>query len=114
MDQFYQLHQLLKALFQWREESKRFNLATHWEELGEGFQKIFLKDKHFKDLMLITKLWNPNRKFKLPVERETSIREKKATIQAIEENLKHKGYNLIPSGSQLVNQSDFPVASHHS
>ncbi|MBW0545991.1 hypothetical protein O181_085706 [Austropuccinia psidii MF-1] len=31
MDQFLQLHQLLKDLFQWRMDNKRFNLAYHWE-----------------------------------------------------------------------------------
>ncbi|MBW0481841.1 hypothetical protein O181_021556 [Austropuccinia psidii MF-1] len=33
MDQFLQLHQLLKDLSQWRMENKSFNLESHWEEL---------------------------------------------------------------------------------
>ncbi|MBW0508936.1 hypothetical protein O181_048651, partial [Austropuccinia psidii MF-1] len=55
MDQFLQLHQLLKNLFQWRMDSKSFNLASHWAELGASFQKIFLKEIDFRDLMIITK-----------------------------------------------------------
>ncbi|MBW0494823.1 hypothetical protein O181_034538 [Austropuccinia psidii MF-1] len=61
MDQALQLHQLLKDLFQWRMDNKRFNLASHWEELAESFQKICLKEIEFKDLMVITKGWNPTR-----------------------------------------------------
>ncbi|MBW0489990.1 hypothetical protein O181_029705 [Austropuccinia psidii MF-1] len=38
MDQALQLHQLLKDLFQWSMENKRFNLASHWAELGTSFQ----------------------------------------------------------------------------
>ncbi|MBW0544704.1 hypothetical protein O181_084419, partial [Austropuccinia psidii MF-1] len=62
MDQVLQLHQLLKDLFQWRMDNKRFNLASHWAELGAGCQKICLKEIDFKDLMVITKGWNPTRK----------------------------------------------------
>ncbi|MBW0564071.1 hypothetical protein O181_103786 [Austropuccinia psidii MF-1] len=36
MDQVLQLHQLLKDLFQWSMDNKRFNLASHREELGES------------------------------------------------------------------------------
>ncbi|MBW0535712.1 hypothetical protein O181_075427 [Austropuccinia psidii MF-1] len=83
MNQVLQLHQLLKDLFQWSMDNKRFNLASHWAELGESFQKICLKEIPFKDLMVITKGWNPNRQFKLLEERTTRIRENQATIQAI-------------------------------
>ncbi|MBW0587782.1 hypothetical protein O181_127497, partial [Austropuccinia psidii MF-1] len=55
MDQVLQLHQLLKDLFQWRIDNKRFNLASHWAELGASCQKICLKEIDFKDLMVITK-----------------------------------------------------------
>ncbi|MBW0483412.1 hypothetical protein O181_023127 [Austropuccinia psidii MF-1] len=34
MEQVLQLHQLLKDLFQWSMDNNRFNLASHWEELG--------------------------------------------------------------------------------
>ncbi|MBW0562142.1 hypothetical protein O181_101857 [Austropuccinia psidii MF-1] len=61
MDQVLQLHQLLKDLFQWSMDNKRFNLASHWAELGERFQKICLKEIDFRDLMVITKVWNPTR-----------------------------------------------------
>ncbi|MBW0568823.1 hypothetical protein O181_108538, partial [Austropuccinia psidii MF-1] len=54
MDQVLQLHQLLKDVFQWRMDNKRFNLASHWEELGESCQKICLKEIDFRDLMVIT------------------------------------------------------------
>ncbi|MBW0484332.1 hypothetical protein O181_024047 [Austropuccinia psidii MF-1] len=84
------------------------------EELGESFQKICLKVIHFKELMVITKVWNPTRQFRLPEERVTGIREIQATIQAIEEQLNQKGPTLIPSGSQGVDQPNSPVASHHS
>ncbi|MBW0468915.1 hypothetical protein O181_008630 [Austropuccinia psidii MF-1] len=55
MDQGLQLYQLLKDLFQWSMDNKRFNLESHWEELGASFQKICLKEISFKDLMVITK-----------------------------------------------------------
>ncbi|MBW0551712.1 hypothetical protein O181_091427 [Austropuccinia psidii MF-1] len=59
MDQVLQLQQLLKDLFVWSIDNKRFNLASHWAELGASFQKICLKEIDFKDLMVITKGWNP-------------------------------------------------------
>ncbi|MBW0482074.1 hypothetical protein O181_021789 [Austropuccinia psidii MF-1] len=93
---------------------KRFNLASHWAELGAGFHKICLKEITFKYIMVITKGWNPNRKFKLLDERQARISEIQATIQAIEEQLNHKEHTLIPSGSQIVDQPNSPVASNHS
>ncbi|MBW0575201.1 hypothetical protein O181_114916 [Austropuccinia psidii MF-1] len=105
MDQVIQLHQLLKDLFKWSMGNKRFNLASHWEELGASFQKICLKD-----LMVITKGWNPTRNFRLLEERETRIRENKATIQAIEEQMNQTVPTLFPSGSQGVDQTSSPVA----
>ncbi|MBW0515650.1 hypothetical protein O181_055365 [Austropuccinia psidii MF-1] len=99
MDQILQLHQLLKDLFQWRMENKRFNLASQWEELGESFQKICLKEIDFKGLMVISKHWSPTRQFRLLEERATRIREIRATIQAVEEQLTQTGYTKIPSGS---------------
>ncbi|MBW0480186.1 hypothetical protein O181_019901 [Austropuccinia psidii MF-1] len=65
MDQVLQLHQLLKEMFQWSMENKRFNLASPWAELGASFQKICLKEIDFRELMVITKGWNPTRKFRL-------------------------------------------------
>ncbi|MBW0501300.1 hypothetical protein O181_041015 [Austropuccinia psidii MF-1] len=62
MDQVFWLHQLLKDLFQWSMDNKRFNLASHWAELGANFQNICLKDIEFRDFMVITKGWNPTRK----------------------------------------------------
>ncbi|MBW0505741.1 hypothetical protein O181_045456 [Austropuccinia psidii MF-1] len=94
-------------------DNKRFNLASHWAELGASCQKICLKEISFKDIMVITKGWNPTKQFRLLEERETRIRENKATIQAIEEQLNHTGPTLIPSGSQGVDQPSSPVASHH-
>ncbi|MBW0481082.1 hypothetical protein O181_020797 [Austropuccinia psidii MF-1] len=44
---------------------KRFNLASHWAELGASCQKIYLKEIKFRDLMVITKGCNPTRKFRL-------------------------------------------------
>ncbi|MBW0473081.1 hypothetical protein O181_012796 [Austropuccinia psidii MF-1] len=55
MDQALQLHQVLKDLFQWSMNNKRFNLASHWAELGASCQKICRKEIDFKDLMIITK-----------------------------------------------------------
>ncbi|MBW0474598.1 hypothetical protein O181_014313 [Austropuccinia psidii MF-1] len=95
-------------------DNKRFNLASHWSELGESFQKICLGEISFKALMEITKGWNPTRKFRLLEERETRIRENQDTIQAIEEQLKQTGPTLIHSGSQGVDQPNSPVASYHS
>ncbi|MBW0466651.1 hypothetical protein O181_006366 [Austropuccinia psidii MF-1] len=86
MDQVLQLHKLLKDLFQWSMENKRFNIAPYCSELGAFCQK----------------------------EREARIRENQATIQAIEEQLNQKEHSLIPSGSKGVDQPNSPVASHHS
>ncbi|MBW0499197.1 hypothetical protein O181_038912 [Austropuccinia psidii MF-1] len=97
MDQVLHLHQLLKDLFKWRMDNKRFNPAPHWEELREGFQKICLKEIPFKDIMVITKGWNANRKLKLLEKRAARIRENKATNQAIEEKLNQTENSLIPS-----------------
>ncbi|MBW0468588.1 hypothetical protein O181_008303 [Austropuccinia psidii MF-1] len=58
-------HQLLKDLFQWSMDKKRLNLESHWEELEESCQKIFLKEIKLKNLMEITKGWNPTRQFRL-------------------------------------------------
>ncbi|MBW0472236.1 hypothetical protein O181_011951 [Austropuccinia psidii MF-1] len=96
MDQVLQLHKLLKDLSQWRMDNKRFKLASHWAELEESFQKICLKEIPFKELMVITKGWNPTRKFRLLEESETRIRENKATIQEIEEKMGQTGPTLIP------------------
>ncbi|MBW0483841.1 hypothetical protein O181_023556 [Austropuccinia psidii MF-1] len=95
-------------------DKKRFNLASHWAEIGAIFQKICLKETPFKDLMVITKGWEPNRKFKLLEERATRIRKNQATIQAIEEKLNQTEPTLIPSGSHGVDQPKSPVASNHS
>ncbi|MBW0472610.1 hypothetical protein O181_012325 [Austropuccinia psidii MF-1] len=95
-------------------DSKSFNLASHWEELGESYQKICLKEIPFKHLMVITKVCNPNRKFKFLEERTTRIRENQATIQAIEEQLNQTEPTMIPSGSQGLSQPNSPVDSHHS
>ncbi|MBW0489574.1 hypothetical protein O181_029289 [Austropuccinia psidii MF-1] len=114
MDQVFRIHQLLKDLFQWCMDNKRFNLASHWAELGANFQNICLKEIEFRDLMVITKGWNPTRKFRLLEVRENRIRENQATIQAIEEQLTQTGHTQIPSGSQGVDQTSSPVASNHS
>ncbi|MBW0569962.1 hypothetical protein O181_109677 [Austropuccinia psidii MF-1] len=113
MDQVLQLHQLLKNIFQWSMD-KRFNLESHWAELGASGQRICLKEIPFKDLIVITKGWNPNRKFKLLEQRETRIRENQATIQVIKEKLKQTEPTMIPSGSQGLETPNSPVDSHHS
>ncbi|MBW0520544.1 hypothetical protein O181_060259, partial [Austropuccinia psidii MF-1] len=114
IDEVLQLHQLLRDLFQWSMDNQRFNLAYHWEEIGASCQKIFLKEIPFKDLMVITKGWNPIRQISLLEERATNIRENQATIQAIEEQLSQTGPTLILSGAQGVDQPNSPVASNHS
>ncbi|MBW0482711.1 hypothetical protein O181_022426 [Austropuccinia psidii MF-1] len=43
-------------------DKKRFNLASHWAELGTSCQRIFLKEIDFKDLMVITK-GDPDREY---------------------------------------------------
>ncbi|MBW0475968.1 hypothetical protein O181_015683 [Austropuccinia psidii MF-1] len=95
-------------------DNKRFNVASHWAELGESCQKIYLKEIDFKGLMVITKGCNPTRKISLLEEREISIRKNQATIQAIEEKLTRTENTQIPSGSQGVDQTRSSVASHHS
>ncbi|MBW0533213.1 hypothetical protein O181_072928, partial [Austropuccinia psidii MF-1] len=114
MDQILQLHQLLKDLFQWSMDNKRFNLASHLAELRESYQKIFLREIDFKDLMIIIKGWNPTRQFRLLEVRANRIRENQAAIQAIEEHLTQTGHIQIPSGSQGAGQISSPVASNHS
>ncbi|MBW0516813.1 hypothetical protein O181_056528 [Austropuccinia psidii MF-1] len=42
-------------------DNKRLNLASHWAELGETCQKICPKEIDFKELIVITKGWNPTR-----------------------------------------------------
>ncbi|MBW0485326.1 hypothetical protein O181_025041 [Austropuccinia psidii MF-1] len=114
MDQALQLHQLLKDIFYWGMDNRSFNLASHWGELGASFLKIFLKEIDFKELMVITKGWNSTRKFRLLPVRANRIRENKATIQAIEEQLTQTGITHITSGSQRVVQNMSPLASDHS
>ncbi|MBW0590991.1 hypothetical protein O181_130706 [Austropuccinia psidii MF-1] len=114
MDQVLQLHQLLKDLFQWSRDRKRFNLASHWAELGASCQKICLTEIDFRDLMVITKGLNPTSQFRLLEVRESRISENQATIQAIEEQLTQTGHTQIPSGSQVVDHTSSPVASDHS
>ncbi|MBW0472786.1 hypothetical protein O181_012501 [Austropuccinia psidii MF-1] len=53
-------------------DNKRFNIASHWEELDESCQKIFLQEIDFKDLMVITKGLNPIRKRTADPDREYS------------------------------------------
>ncbi|MBW0480223.1 hypothetical protein O181_019938 [Austropuccinia psidii MF-1] len=77
-------------------------------------QKICLKEIDFEDLMVITKGWNPTRQFRLLEARAQRIREKQATIQAIEDQLTQTGPTQIPSGSQGAGKISPPVASHHS
>ncbi|MBW0474670.1 hypothetical protein O181_014385 [Austropuccinia psidii MF-1] len=95
-------------------DNKRFNLTSHWAELGASFQKIYLKEMNFKDLMVVTKAWDPTRQLRLLEVRENRIRENQATTQAIEEQLTQTGNTQIPSGSQGEGQINSPVASNHS
>ncbi|MBW0463404.1 hypothetical protein O181_003119 [Austropuccinia psidii MF-1] len=95
-------------------DNKRFNLALHWEGIKASFQQICLKSISFKHLMVITKGWNPTRQFRFLEERATKMRDNRATIQAIEEQLNQTGPTLIPSGSQVVDQPSSPMTSHHS
>ncbi|MBW0505655.1 hypothetical protein O181_045370 [Austropuccinia psidii MF-1] len=114
MDQVLQIHQLLKYLLQWRMEYNRLKLVSHLAELRAGLQKIFLKEIPFKDLMVITKGWNPNRQFKLLEERASRIRANNDTIQTIEYQMNQTEHTLIPSDSQGGFQPDSSVASNHS
>ncbi|MBW0563246.1 hypothetical protein O181_102961 [Austropuccinia psidii MF-1] len=114
MEQVLHLHKLLKDLFQWGIDNKRFNIASHWAELGASFQKICLKEIDFIELMVLTKGWNPTRQFRLLEVRVTRIRENKATIQALEEQPAQTENTQFPSGSQGVGQTSSPVASQHS
>ncbi|MBW0507945.1 hypothetical protein O181_047660 [Austropuccinia psidii MF-1] len=95
-------------------DNKRFNLASHWEEHGESCHKICLTEIEFKGLMVITKGWNPTRKFRLLEVRANRIRENQATTKAIEEQLTHTVNTQIPLVSQGVGKSRSPIASNHS
>ncbi|MBW0543310.1 hypothetical protein O181_083025 [Austropuccinia psidii MF-1] len=83
-------------------------------ELGASFQKICLKEIDFKELMVITKGWNPTRQLRLLELRANRIGENQATIQAIEEQLTQTGNTKIPSGLQGEGQISSQVASYHS
>ncbi|MBW0467548.1 hypothetical protein O181_007263 [Austropuccinia psidii MF-1] len=72
MDQVLQLHQLLREIFQWRRDNKRFNLASHRAELEASFQKICLRELDFKHLMVITKGLNTTRQITADPDREYS------------------------------------------
>ncbi|MBW0494218.1 hypothetical protein O181_033933 [Austropuccinia psidii MF-1] len=93
-------------------ENKRFNLPSHWAQLRASCQKICLKEIDFRDLMVITKGWNPTRKLRLLEVGANRIKENEATIQAIEEQLTQTGHNQIASGPKGVDQTSSPVASH--
>ncbi|MBW0560519.1 hypothetical protein O181_100234 [Austropuccinia psidii MF-1] len=95
-------------------DNKRFNLASLWEELGASCQKICLREIDFRDLMEITKAWNPTIQVRLLQVRADRVRENQATIQAREEQLTYTGPTKIPSGSQGGGQITSPMASHHS
>ncbi|MBW0518922.1 hypothetical protein O181_058637 [Austropuccinia psidii MF-1] len=95
-DQVLQLNQLSKDLFQLSMDIKRFNLESHWEELGASCRKIYLKEIEFRDLMVITRGCNPTRQFRLVEVRENRIRDNQGTIQAIEEQLTQTGHTQIP------------------
>ncbi|MBW0497316.1 hypothetical protein O181_037031 [Austropuccinia psidii MF-1] len=114
MDQVRQLHQLLKDLFQWSMDNMRFNLASHWAELGASWQKICLKEIDFRDFMVITKGWNPTRQFRLLEVRANRISENQPTMKAIKEQMIQTGHTKIPSGSQGAGQISSPVAAKHS
>ncbi|MBW0561737.1 hypothetical protein O181_101452 [Austropuccinia psidii MF-1] len=58
--------------------------------------------------MVITKGWNPTREFRLLDLSANRIRENKAIIQAIEEQLTQTGHTQIPSGSQGEGQISSP------
>ncbi|MBW0576962.1 hypothetical protein O181_116677 [Austropuccinia psidii MF-1] len=97
-----------------QQEPQTRGLERYGLKLGASFQKICLKEIDFRDLMVITKGWNPTRQFRLLEVRENRIRDNQATIQAIEEQLTQTGHTQIPSGSQGEGQISTPVASHHS
>ncbi|MBW0510522.1 hypothetical protein O181_050237 [Austropuccinia psidii MF-1] len=62
--------------------------------------------------MVITKGWDSTRQFRLLEVRENRIRENKAAIQAIEEQLTQTGHTHIPSGPKEEGQISSLVASH--
>ncbi|MBW0472652.1 hypothetical protein O181_012367 [Austropuccinia psidii MF-1] len=75
---------------------KWFSLASHWEELGKSCQRICLKEIPFRDLVEITKGYNPNRTFRLLDESKVRIWKNQATIQAIEEQFNKKDDTKAP------------------
>ncbi|MBW0472797.1 hypothetical protein O181_012512 [Austropuccinia psidii MF-1] len=85
-------------------------LGRFWSEFPEDLSQ---RDR-LQRPMVITKGWNPTRKFRLLELRENRIRENQATIQAIEEQLTQTAHTQISSGSQGVDQTSSLVASQHS
>ncbi|MBW0491081.1 hypothetical protein O181_030796 [Austropuccinia psidii MF-1] len=86
-----------------------FKLVRSWA----SFQKICFREISFKDLMEITKGWNPNKQFKLLEERASKVWGNHFTLMAIEDKWSQKDHNFTPSGSQGVDQPNSPVASQH-
>ncbi|MBW0464164.1 hypothetical protein O181_003879 [Austropuccinia psidii MF-1] len=78
-------------------------------------KKICFKEVSYKELVKITKGWNPNKQFKPLEKREAKMRKNKARIQAIGKQCSQKENALTPSGSQGVgNKPNSKVDSHHS
>ncbi|MBW0463060.1 hypothetical protein O181_002775 [Austropuccinia psidii MF-1] len=104
MDQVLQLHQLLKDSFQLRMDNNSFNLASHWAELGESFQKICIKEIDFKDLMVTTKCWNPTRKRTADPERAYSD-----SFRVTSRRPKQLSSGFIPFRNQQISGQESPL-----
>ncbi|MBW0493569.1 hypothetical protein O181_033284 [Austropuccinia psidii MF-1] len=87
-----------------------FTLGRTWSRLPEDMSQRGILQRTYG----YNQWWITNRKFKLLEEGEARISEDPATIQAIGKQLNQIEHTIISSGSQEVNQPDYPVASNHS
>ncbi|MBW0495579.1 hypothetical protein O181_035294 [Austropuccinia psidii MF-1] len=94
--------------------SKRFNLTSHWAELGERFKKICLK----KDILQRTYGNNPrlesHQKFQTSGGKGNQDKGESSHYQSYRRTADPHRNTQIPSGSQRVGKTSSPVASEHS
>ncbi|MBW0508670.1 hypothetical protein O181_048385 [Austropuccinia psidii MF-1] len=84
-------------------DNKRFNLASHWAELGASFQMICLREIPFKKPMEITKGWNPSRKRTAEPDRAYSD-----SFRLTRSSLNQLSSGLTPFRHQYISCQDSP------
>ncbi|MBW0468155.1 hypothetical protein O181_007870 [Austropuccinia psidii MF-1] len=104
-------------------DNNRFNLKSYWEELGASCQNICLKEIDFRNLMVITKGWNPTRQFRLLAspffiipgcfqERTRIQGQKQDHLQPKEERVRANDSKAVGFGERSAQEAE--VAVHNS